>query len=133
MSSVVLDASALLCLLADEPGADRVGQRLAAGAYISAVNWAEVLTKIVDIGEEPGKIARELEEAGVAGGGLEIVPLTQDDALAVARLRQTTKQLGLSLGDRACLALAERLELPAVTTDRTWLNLNLKIPIEAVR
>src|SRR5581483_6958269 len=101
----VLDASALLCLLRAEPGSDAVSEAASYGAWISAVNWAEVLSKLAVEGIPPDVVARQLTELGWLGQALQVVPL--DDALArdVARLRPLTRSLGLSLADRACLAL----------------------------
>ena len=111
---VVLDASALLAFLLDEPGADVVEQAILEGAAISTVNLAEVLTRQADLGGEPGFTIPDT---------LTVEPFTVDDAIVSARLRTRTKALGLSLGDRACLALRHRLELPVLSGDRAWRDL----------
>jgi PIN domain nuclease of toxin-antitoxin system len=123
----VLDASALLALLQDEPGGDLV-QELLETAAISSVNWTEVTQKALERQVDIEGLRQEL-----AALGLEIVPFTAALAETTARLRSATCQAGLSLGDRACLALAAILDLPAVTTDRIWPDLGLPVKIRVVR
>jgi PIN domain nuclease of toxin-antitoxin system len=111
--TIVLDASALLAYLKAESGWGVVDQAVDAGAAISAVNLAEVYTKIIaqGVGVEPTRTRlRALDIASF--------PFTEEDASAVAALNPRTRTLGLSLGDRACLSLAERLKLPVLTADR---------------
>lgn len=129
----VLDASALLALLQDEPGAEAVGEALIGGAVISSVNWAEVLSKIVDFGRPIAEAERLIATTGVVGGNLAIVPFDRELARQVAELRGATRERGLSLGDRACLALARQLALPVLTTDRAWLKLRLAVEIRLAR
>jgi PIN domain nuclease of toxin-antitoxin system len=131
--SAVLDASALLALLRNEPGAERVEVILERGAQLSAVNLAEVLSKLADLGEDPQEAQAIMEARGLLGGAVAVVPFTQEDALAVARLRSLTQPLGLSLGDRACLSLAKRLKLVALTTDQAWERLAGEVRVEAIR
>ena len=114
----VLDASALLAALFDEPGADRVEEVLP-GARMSTVNFSEVVAK--------------LSERGRAGDDIVVCDLDRNQAEAAGRLRQVTKSAGLSLGDRACLALAAALGGTAVTADRSWASLNLGVTVEVVR
>jgi ribonuclease VapC len=114
VASAVLDASALLVLLNGEPGTEEVAEALP-GAAISAVNLAEVIGKLMDSGM-PEEVLRGLLE----GLSLRVVPFDHDDGFAAGLLRAPTRRAGLSLGDRACLALATRLDLPALTTDRAW-------------
>jgi ribonuclease VapC len=116
----VLDASALLAHLNEEPGAALVREAMQAGAAISVANWAEVLTKIAERGEDPEVAAAEMKGAGLIGGVVRIEPITEEDCIEIARLRRTTKAQGLSLANRSCLALASRLGVPAVTADREW-------------
>ncbi len=129
--TVVLDASALLAYLNDEPGAERVETILPTGAAISAATWAEVLSKTADVGLEPARLVSGLADSGLLGGALRIEPLLREDAERMAELRPLTRKLGLS--DRACLALAIRLGSPAFTTDRSWTRLDLPVPIEILR
>jgi ribonuclease VapC len=131
--TAVLDASALLALLKGEPGAERVAEALERGAYLSAVNLAEVLSKLADWGEDPAEAQARMAQVGLLGAAVEVLPFTGEDALEVARLRALTRAYGLSFGDRACLALARRLGLPALTAERAWAKLDLGIPVEVLR
>ena len=114
MSSFVLDASAVIAYLNYEPGADRVEKYLDDGC-ISTVNIAEVLSKSVEAGH---KLESARESFDLLG--LEIAEFSMSHAVRAAQLRTATKKLGLSLGDGSCLALAEALGVPAITTDRQW-------------
>ncbi|HEY2291365.1 MAG TPA: type II toxin-antitoxin system VapC family toxin [Thermoanaerobaculia bacterium] len=125
--SCVLDASALLAMLQEEPGGDVV-QELLETAAISSVNWSEVVQKSLERQMEIDGLRHDLEALG-----LEILPFTGVLAETTAQLRSATRQAGLSLGDRACLALAAILGLPAITTDRIWPDLGLPIKIRVVR
>lgn len=127
MSNDVLDASALLALLGSEPGAARVYAALPT-ASISAVNLAEVYSKLADRG--PDALAA-LQAIRFAIG--EVVPFTDAMAELTGRLRPLTKHLGLSLGDRACLALAILRGGDVLTADKTWTKLNLPCTIHAIR
>ena len=114
MALSVLDASAVLALLFGETGADVVRPRVR-GSLISTVNLAEVLAKLVDKGLLPDEGARAVDMLG-----MEAVPLSVEQAQLSATLRSATRMVGLSLGDRACLALARERGLPAVTAERRW-------------
>ena len=127
MANAVLDASAALAVLNEEPGADEVW-RFLPGALMSTVNAAEVSSKLTD-GGASGRGATEF----VRRLGLTLVSFGEADVLDTARLRETTRQAGLSLGDRACLALAERRGVPAVTTDRIWGTLDVGVEVRLVR
>jgi len=116
----VLDASALLAHLRDEPGADVVAEAIASGAVISTVNLAEVFSRVADRGVDPAKLAAELTQSGLLDGAITVEPFTAADAIDAGRLRPLTRDAGLSLGDRACLALARRLDAPALTADTDW-------------
>ena len=120
MSEPVLDASAVLAYLNAERGADAVEEALGSGARVGIVNWAEVLSKVAEKGGDPGVLEDRLERTGVLGQTLEVMPVTRQDALTVGKLRPLTKDAGLSLADRSCLALAIRLGVPTLTTDRNW-------------
>ncbi|MBD1843383.1 type II toxin-antitoxin system VapC family toxin [Cyanobacteria bacterium FACHB-63] len=132
-ASSVLDASALLAYLGDEAGADIVESALMQGSIISAVNWAETLTKLAERGQDPDAVARDLTTQGLINTALHIQPLDESLACEIAKLRLPTRRLGLSLGDRACLALALQLQLPALTTDGAWANLNIGVSIRVIR
>ncbi len=116
----VLDASALLAHLRDEPGGDVVAEAIAGGAVISTVNLAEVFSRVADRGDDPAKLAAELTQSGLLDGAITVEPFTAADAIDAGRLRPLTRDAGLSLGDRACLALARRLDAPALTADTDW-------------
>lgn len=133
MGSFVLDASALLAYLHDEPGAEAVAEMLLERAYMSAANWAEVLSKVADAGREPLEFARYLEDEGLIGGIIKVMPLTAEHAPAIGKLREETRSLGLSLGDRACLALGLELDLPVATADHAWSKVDLDIPVRLIR
>lgn len=129
MSETVLDASAVLAYLLGEPGEGEVGEVLEHGqGVISAVNLSEVAAKLADGGLSQAEI-----DAVVAALDMRVVPFDTGQALACARLRGSTRSLGLSLGDRACLALAEQLSLSVITTDRAWSALTVAVPIRVLR
>lgn len=130
----VLDASALLAHLLAEPGGDVVRDTLAEhAAVMSAVNWAEVLSRLASAGADPDEVAQRLASEAALGDVLTVISLEGSDGPAIARLRPTTRHLGLSLADRACLALAQRLELPVLTTDRAWAQLQIDVEIRLAR
>jgi ribonuclease VapC len=129
----VLDASAFLAYLRDEPGAEIVENALINGCYISIINWVEVLSKIVDLGESPEEIIKRLRDEGLLQNSLEIIACNEEDAITIAKFRVLTKSAGLSLGDRACLALGKRLNLPVLTADKVWTSLSLGITITLIR
>ena len=110
----MLDASAVLALLFEEPGAETARTHLRSGV-IGAANLAEVLAKLSDHGLPAPEAAR-----AVAILGLEVAPMTEAQAQRSAGMRAATRAAGLSLGDRACLALAAELGAPALTADRGW-------------
>lgn len=92
---------------------------------MSVVNYTEVLSKLIDQGLDPDEAINDLAELDIA-----IVPVGQDVAEEAARLRLVTKQGGLSLGDRYCLALAKVLSVPAMTTDQAWKRIGVSAGIE---
>ena len=114
MSEAVLDSSAVLSLLLAEPGAEIV-QSVLPGALLSTVNFAEVLAKLVERGMPSFEAARALEALGV-----ELVDFTADQASLTGQLRSLTRSLGLSLGDRACLALGRLNRSKIYTADLAW-------------
>jgi PIN domain nuclease of toxin-antitoxin system len=127
MPEYVLDASALLATLFEEPGGAAIEARLE-NACISAVNLSEVAAKLADRGTPA-----ELITGVLAALDLDIRPFDRAQAERAGILRGSTRKRGLSLGDRACLALAEALERTAVTTDRAWAKLDLGIAVEVAR
>lgn len=124
---IVLDASALLAVLLDEPGADKVVP-IMSGAELSAVNLGEILTKVAERGGAPEEARRQIESFG-----MKISAFEGGDAAAVAALRAQTRHLGLSFGDRACLALALSRGFPVMTADTEWAKLDLGIDIRLIR
>lgn len=132
-AALVLDASALMALLHGEAGASVVVEAIAAGAAISVVNVAEVLSKLADVGKDPEQASHELRQAAGEGGALSVQPLTDADCVELARLRPMTRTLGLSLADRACLALAARLTVPVLTADRSWAEADVEVEVRLIR
>jgi ribonuclease VapC len=128
----VLDASALLAYLRDEPGAQEVADALAETAVIGAVNLGEALSKLADLGHAPADFTERLRARGILDALLRVEPVTAEDAVGIADLRRNGHRR-LSLGDRACLALASRLGLPAVTADREWGELGVEVAISLIR
>jgi PIN domain nuclease of toxin-antitoxin system len=114
LSEAVLDNSAVLAVILEEPGAERV-EALLPGAKVSAVNVGEVAAKLRDLGMPEDTI-----EAVLNGLQIDVRAHDLDAALASGFLRLATRRAGLSLGDRACLALAVTLGLPAITAERGW-------------
>lgn len=123
----VLDASALIALLWEEAGADAV-EPLLSSAVVSAVNWAEVLQRYRAHGVETAGKRESVEALGVR-----VVEFSADDADAVAELWTGTRTAGLSLADRACLALARRLGLAAYTADRDWRKVDVGVKVVLIR
>ena len=127
MATCVLDASAVLAMIRAEPGWDKVAAALPTAA-MSTVNAAEVFAKLSDYQVPGDKLAkyRAILEAVM-------VPVDADIAMRSASLRQVTRPQGLSLGDRMCLALAQRLALPVLTSDKAWANVNCGVAIDLIR
>jgi ribonuclease VapC len=99
---------------------------------MSSVNWAEVLSKVAEV-ENPQTLVQTMKTQGVLDQQLQIHEFSAEDALAIAVLRPMTKSVGLSLGDRACLALAQRLGLPAMTADRIWQQVQIGVVVQLIR
>ena len=125
--SAVVDASALLAWLHDEPGAECVAAVLD-GALVSAVNWSEVVQKLLQRGADIEGMDADVVELGVT-----IEPFTAAHADVGARLWAKTRKAGLSLADRACLALAQDRALPVLTADQAWMALGLDTEIVLIR
>jgi PIN domain nuclease of toxin-antitoxin system len=116
MASAVLDSSAVLAVLNGEPGVDKIAEVLT-DALVSTVNYAEVVAKLVERGTS-------LVEAKTALQSIALTTVDFDIALAqrTGELRAETRKRGLSLGDRACLSLAQREGVAAITADRSWIG-----------
>ena len=125
--SIVFDSSALLAITFEEEGAEIAAQALNDG-IISAVNASEVITRYVDLGA-----SEEEALTSFRAFGLEIYPFDESLAIATGFMRSATRDAGLSLGDRACLALAIREHSSVLTADRAWATLDLDIAVELIR
>jgi ribonuclease VapC len=125
----VMDSSAILALMQAEKGADVVDDLLREHeCVISAVNLTEVATKLIDKGLEPTQLARVLQE-------MEVQPIDfdQEQAQLAATLRVSTREQGLSLGDRACLALTKLMQGTAVTTDHAWQEVKAAVDVPIIQ
>lgn len=124
---VVLDSSALLAFLCREPGMEVVGPRLR-HAQLSTVNYAEVLAKLAELGVEAESVREILDNLEVC-----IIDFARAHATIAAALRETTRSLGLSLGDRACLALGIFEQAVVLTADRVWAASAVSIVVKVIR
>jgi len=127
MTEAVLDASAVLALLQREAGWDVVADHLDV-SQLSAVNAAEVVTKLIRHGAVPDAAVEQVELLACG-----IVPVDRRLGLRAGALYDVTSHVGLSLGDRVCLALAERERLPVLTADRAWAALDIGVEIRLIR
>lgn len=127
MAEVVVDSSAAMAVLNQEPGGDAIVPLLQ-GAHTPTLMLAEIATNLVRRGFPDSLIAEMV-------AGLELTPhdLTPERALGAARMWRETKSFGLSLGDRVCLALAFELRLPVITADRAWVEVGLPLDIRLIR
>ena len=123
----VFDSSALLAITFQEAGADTAAESLA-GGMVSAVNVAEVVTRYIDRGASRDEARRWLQDLGLA-----VRPFDEASALEAGLLREQTRDEGLSLGDRACLALGMREDVPVLTADRAWAQLDLDVSVRLIR
>jgi ribonuclease VapC len=127
MIEYVLDASAILAELHREPGADVV-KAARRSACMSAVNYAEVITKLIDDGVPPGEAEVILERLHC-----DVIDADKYRSAVVGALHVTTRRRGVSLGDRYCLQLAQELRLPLLTTDHGLMALDLGIEVTLIR
>lgn len=129
MNSHVLDASAVLAVLNDEKGAETVLEALSSeGTVISAVNYSEVVSKLASLGMPP-----EVVDSSIDSLGLTVVPFDKEAAREAGLFFPSLSKFGLSLGDRACLALSKMSGLPALTSDKAWSNFKFHPKIRVVR
>ena len=124
---IVLDASALLAFLFREAGHDRVAEAVSASC-ISTVNLSEVIGRFARDGHDPEQVLARIEASPI-----QLVPFLAPDAALAGSLVPATLPLGLSLGDRACLALAMVRRVPALTADRAWSSLDLPVRVQLIR
>ena len=127
MSSVVLDASALLAFLRHEPGGERIAAALDR-AVISSVNVSEVVSKALD---HCGTLVAV--SAAMSQLPIRTIPFDGQDAYRAASLRPMTRGKGLSLGDRSCLALGMRLGVPVLTAEVAWREFQTIVAVEVIR
>lgn len=123
----MLDASALLAYLNAEPGGEKVPIDTGE-ARISAVNYSEAVAVLTRLGARAAEVRTTLSSIL-----LDVVEFDRDQAEAAGFMIATTRSLGLSLGDRACLAAAQRQGIPAMTADRSWSDLEIGVPIQVIR
>lgn len=127
MADWVLDASAVLAVILPEPGGDMV-RPLIARSLLGAVNLTEVATRLLDVGYASAEVDRLLKRLEFT-----VIPFDEDLAVIAGRLRSQTRHLGLSVGDRACLALAQRERIPVLTGDRAWARLDVGVEVVLIR
>ncbi|MDA8193197.1 MAG: type II toxin-antitoxin system VapC family toxin [Thermaerobacter sp.] len=128
MPEIIVDASAVLAYLQQEQGHDLVETALMDRAVISAVNLAEVVAKLTDGGMPVAVVEEVLDDLAMI-----VIPLDVSVAMTTGFFIAQTKPYGLSLGDRACLALATFRKSPVLTADRRWLALSLPLDIRLIR
>jgi PIN domain nuclease of toxin-antitoxin system len=133
VNKIVLDASAVLAMILEEPGGERVDALLDAvefgsdaQVFISSVNWCEILTRM-----QRENLAISGERLSAVLAGVELVPFVKAEAELAAAFSHVSR--ALSLGDRACLALAKSKQAIAWTTERLWSQCALDVPIELIR
>lgn len=128
MSKVVLDASAMLAIIDQEPGHEKLTPKVLSDAVCSTVNLAEVQTKLISRGwssiEAWEDATSTIQEA---------IPFTAEHAQRTGEFVSQGKHLGLSLGDRACLAVADMLKCPVYTADKVWKELRTSVKIHLIR
>ena len=129
MPRTVLDASAVLAVILEEPGADVVVEALRSGAAMSTVNVAEVAARLHQDGWSESEVALVFDSLGI-----EVLPFDPETALLSGRLRTATRRLGLGLGDRACLATGSTEGGAVLTSDRSWRQLDIAgVDIRCIR
>ncbi len=123
----LLDASAVLAVINEEPGGEIVTEALS-GAAISAVNYAEVISKLTDYGLTGDEVREAADSLDIP-----VIPFDAEAALVSGLMRAATRHKGLSLGDRACLAQGRISGEPVLTADRAWNGLDLGVEIRLIR
>ena len=127
MTEAVVDASAVLAVFQAEPGASKVKDALPS-VLLSSVNASEAVAKLIRYGSDPQAAVDMVRRLRCP-----IVPVDDRLGLRAGALYATTFRLGLSLGDRVCLALAEREGLPVLTADSAWASLDIGVEIRLIR
>lgn len=128
MNRIVLDASAILAVIGGEPGAEKLTPSLLARAVGSTVNLAEVQTKLVSRGW-----TSEQAWEDATSPVREVVSFDEEQARIAGDLVSQTRDIGLSLGDRACLALGIALKLPVYTAEKAWKKLRVSVKVHVIR
>ena len=129
MPQAILDASATLAVILEEPGADVVVEALRSDAAMSTVNVAEVAARLHQDGWTESEVTLVFEALGI-----EILPFDQEAALLRGKFHTVTRRLGLGLGERACLATGRLEECPVLIADRSWQRLDITgIDIQCTR
>ena len=126
--AAVFDASTMLALIFNEPGASIITKTLLRNSFASTVNLAEVQFRLVMKGYLP-----EVAWRDTLSSVSKIEPYTAEQAKIAGTLISQTKAFGLSLGDRSCLALAKLRNAAVYTADRSWLNIQVGVPIHVIR
>jgi PIN domain nuclease of toxin-antitoxin system len=127
MAKTVLDSSAVLASLLDEPGGGAALAVARTGA-ISGINFAEVVSKLVAVGGSEDQAL-----ATAYGFGVEITPVDEQQAETAGLLHARVRRQGISIGDAFCLALAKRLAVPVITADRRWKMLDIGVEVVLIR
>jgi ribonuclease VapC len=127
VAEAVLDASALIAFILNEPGAEKVAAVLTVSC-ISAVNLEETLSKMVQYGKPLEAVSYQIERLRIP-----VIPFDVEQARTAASLWKVTRPIGLSLGDRSCLSLALNLSVPALTTERNWAKIDIGARVENIR
>lgn len=129
MDEIVLDSSAIMAVLNEEPGTDTVLSTLdQAVAIINAVTLTEVVSKLADDGTDESAARSTMSDLRIR-----VVPFNEDQAYRAGMMRPVTRRYGLSLGDRACLALAQSAALPVLTADRMWADIPIDVEVHLIR
>jgi len=129
VNKMVMDTSVLLAFLFNEKGASRVEALLNDGlGVISSVNYAELVSKLVEKGMPLTEVQQVIDSLE-----LEFVAQNKEQAIITGELRTVSKEFGLSLGDRACIAMAKEAQLPVLTADQVWQKLDVDVAIETIR
>jgi PIN domain nuclease of toxin-antitoxin system len=126
-ADIVLDSSAVIAFLQREPGADVV-RKVLPGSILSTVNAAEIVAKLIQYGLSVDEAIDSMKALPVRK-----LPFDLNHALTAGTMWKRSKGFGLSLGDRACLALAETMKFPALTADKRWMKFETAIEIRLIR
>jgi PIN domain nuclease of toxin-antitoxin system len=127
VTDAVLDASALIAFLLNEKGADKVAAVLTRSC-ISAVNLAETFSKLVEYGKSLDAVAFQVDRLQIP-----VIPFDGEEAIILASLWEVSRAAGLSLGDRACLALGLKRQIPVLTADQRWKAVNVGVKVQVIR